>query len=425
VLAAAPFVVTNGLACWYDASVGVTTNGSGVMQTWSDQSGLGHLASRISGSPTRAPNDVNGRPAVHLVGNNSIFDCAGAMFTKEQYVVVRSPNATWNGSGSFLARKGTGNSGARASSYNLYSGYTGFWDDQLPTAVSKNGTAVLSGQGTMPRGGFQLGTITDYMILKITVNANADAANLAQYPYYQIGRNDNLGSCDMYIAEIISYTNTLSSADEAKVGSYLADKYGLTTAYPTLTGPSATALVNSPATGVTNASAVLHATLGCTGAVYSVVAFWNTVNGGTNAGLWANSAYVGSWTNAVSTNLSFTATGLAPNTPYYFTFRATNAVDTLWAANVQSFTTVALLPPPTPVLPVSGVKVTNGVPSFTFIAAAGYKYRLDYKNALTNGAWTLGPWTTNSTLSPMLITLTDAGATNQPQRFYRLEAANP
>jgi len=77
------------------------------------------------------------------------------------------------------------------------------------------------------------------------------------------------------------------------------------------------------------------------------------------------------------------------------------------------------------VLPVSGVKVTNGVPSFTFIAAAGYKYRLDYKNALTNGAWTLGPWTTNSTLSPMLITLTDAGATNQPQRFYRLEAANP
>jgi hypothetical protein len=229
----------------------------------------------------------------------------------------------------------------------------------------------------------------------------------------------------MYIAEIIGYTNALSAADEAKVGSYLADKYALTTAYPTLTGPSATSLMNSPATGVTNVSAVLHVTLGCTGAVYSVVACWNTVNGGTNASLWANSAYVGSWTNAVSTNLSFTATGLAPNTSYYFTFRATNAVDTLWAANVQSFTTLAPLPPPTPVLPVSGVRVTNGVPSFTFAAAAGVKYRLDYKNALTNGAWTLGPWTTNSTFSPLSMTLTDPSATNQPQRFYRLEAANP
>ena len=65
-------------------------------------------------------------------------------------------------------------------------------------------------------------------------------------------------------------------------------------------------------------------------------------------------------------NLSFTASGLAPSTAYYFTFRATNAVDTLWAANVQSFTTLAATTPPMPVLPVSGVTFTNGVPTFTF-----------------------------------------------------------
>ena len=100
-------------------------------------------------------------------------------------------------------------------------------------------------------------------------------------------------------------------------------------------------------------------------------------------------------------------------------------MDTLWAANVQSFTTSVSPVPPTPVLPASGVKLTNGVPSFTFNAAAGCKYRLDYKNALTSANWSYGPWTTNSTLSPLSMTLTDPSATNQPQRFYRLEAAKP
>ena len=95
----------------------------------------------------------------------------------------------------------------------------------------------------------------------------------------------------------------------------------------------------------------------------------------------------------------------------------------MWPTNVRSFTTLA--PPPTQVLPVSGVKVTNGVPSFSFTAAAGCKYRLDYKNALTDAAWTAGAWSTNSTGSPLLMTLTDPSAAGQPQRFYRLEAAYP
>lgn len=110
------------------------------------------------------------------------------------------------------------------------------------------------------------------------------------------------------------------------------------------------------------------------GAVYQVYACWNTVNGGINASLWTNSTYVGSWTNVNSTNVSCTVAGLIPNKLYCFTFRATNAVDGLWATNVQSFTTLAPPVPPVPVLPVSGVKVTKGVLSFTFTAAAGVKY---------------------------------------------------
>ena len=171
--------VTTGLACHFDASVGVTTNADGVVQSWQDRSGNAHHATLGSGAPTLAANQIMSQPAVQMRGNATWFNIAGGFFAKEQYVVVRSPNATWNGSGSFLGRKSDDFLTVRASSYNFYSGYTGFWDDQLPAAVSKNGTVVSSGHGSMPRGGFELGSITNYMLLKITVNNNASAANLA------------------------------------------------------------------------------------------------------------------------------------------------------------------------------------------------------------------------------------------------------
>jgi hypothetical protein len=209
--------------------------------------------------------------------------------------------------------------------------------------------------------------------------------------------------------------------------SYASNQWGTawavaTTNFTTLR--PASSLANSAASGITTNAAALNATLACTGAVYQVSAFWNTADGGTNTVLWANSAYVGSWTNVVSTDLTYTAAGLLPGTTYYFTFLATNALDTLWATNLQSLTTLAVLPP-TPVLPVSGVTVTNGVPSFSFTAAKDCMYRLDYKNALTDTDWGYGPWSTNSTGSPVTMTLTDLSAAGQSQRFYRLEAAYP
>ena len=95
---------------------------------------------------------------------------------------------------------------------------TDFWSDQYPDAVSKDGTALSSP--------FDLAPITDYMIVKITVNdGDTSAAS------YQIGRADTY-SCDIDVAEIIGYDSALSSEDEALVGVYLADKYNLTAYKP-------------------------------------------------------------------------------------------------------------------------------------------------------------------------------------------------
>ncbi|MEI6972841.1 MAG: hypothetical protein WCL44_15155, partial [bacterium] len=148
-----------------------------------------------------AANQIMSLPAVQVRG--AWFDIAGAFFAKEQYVVVRSPNATWSGTGAFIGRKSYDFLSVRASSYNLQNGTRGFWRDHWPSAVSKDGTAVTLG----PIGdtGLTLDTITNYMILKITVNNSASAANLAAYPYYQIGQNETLSSCEMDLAEIIGY----------------------------------------------------------------------------------------------------------------------------------------------------------------------------------------------------------------------------
>ena len=318
--------VTAGLACHFDAGVGVATDANGVVRTWQDRSGNGHHATLDdsawnSGTATVAANQIMSLPAVQVRGG--WFDIAGKFFAKEQYVVVRSPNATWNGTGAFIGRKSYDFLSVRASSYTINRGGTGFWDQ--PAACSRNGVST-----------FNLAPITNYMVLKITVDNNASAENLAAYPYCQIGRTENESSMDFDVAEIIGYSNALSPGDEALVGGYLAAKYGIATTYPA-TG----SLANKPATAITTTSATLNATLKCNARNYEVVAYWGPVNGGTNPANWANSATVGSWNNVASIDVSRALTNLSPGTTYYFNFRASNAQHTLWPSAPLSFTTTS------------------------------------------------------------------------------------
>ncbi|MEI7903479.1 MAG: PA14 domain-containing protein, partial [bacterium] len=100
--------VTAGLACHFDASVGVGTDANGAVKTWQDRSGNGHHATFDnsawnSGTATVAPNQIMSLPAVQV--RAGWFDIAGKFFAKEQYVVVRSPTATWSGTGAFIGRK--------------------------------------------------------------------------------------------------------------------------------------------------------------------------------------------------------------------------------------------------------------------------------------------------------------------------------
>ena len=238
----------------------------------------------------------------------------------------------------------------------------------------------------------------------------------------------------LFLSGINSNTNSTSQP----YGAYGATGSGATfiddadfTGTGTVTVAPLTGLTNSSATGITSNSAVLNTTLCGFGTNYSVHACWNTVNGGTSITLWTNSAFVGTWTNVPIVNVSYSATGLAPNKTYYFTCRATNSAGSIWATNVQSFTTLA--PLTVPDFGGGGIALPGGVPSFTFSTVAGYIYRLTHKTALTDATWVpvIAPpnfpppngWSAAATGSTM--SLSDTNTVGQPQRFYRIEVANP
>ena len=315
--------VTAGLACYFDAAVGVTTDANGVVQGWQDRSGNGHHATLDrsaynSGTASIAQNQIMSLPAVQI--RAGWFDIAGKFFAKEQYVVVRSPTATWSGTGAFIGRKSYDFLSVRGSTYTITRGGTGFWDQ--PLASSRNGVST-----------FNLAPITNYMVLKIIVNDNASPENLAAYPYCQIGRTENEASMNVDVAEILGYSNALSPTESALVGGYLAAKYGIATTYPA-TG----SIANQAASAITTTSATINATLLSNSNTYNVVAYWGPVDGGINPANWANSVSLGSGLNAASINLSQTLTNLTPGTTYYFNCRATNGTQTIWAAAPQSFT---------------------------------------------------------------------------------------
>jgi hypothetical protein len=237
--------VANGMLCWFDASSITGANGDTVTN-WDDLSGNGHHATFGGGSVTLATNEVNSLPAVQLRSGGFMNSTAAPFpsIVKEQYVIVRSPNATWNGGGSFFGRKSDDFLTVRGSSYNMASGTTGFWQDHYPTSVIKNGIApaphpsVVNSStnqdknGNFSNGcGYAIDDITQYMILKITVD-NDGVGNIGTYPYYQIGKNEGTGTMDFDVAEIIGYDHALSTTDEAILGAHLGVKYGIAAYVP-------------------------------------------------------------------------------------------------------------------------------------------------------------------------------------------------
>ncbi|MDD4872121.1 MAG: hypothetical protein PHR77_16315, partial [Kiritimatiellae bacterium] len=96
-------------------------------------------------------------------------------------------------------------------------------------------------------------------------------------------------------------------------------------------------LTNNQPSGIGSDSATFNAALSSSGAVSDAWVYWGTVDCTNNASSWANSAYVGSYTDVVAV-VNYTPTGLTPDTRYYMRFRLTNQLMDVWS-DVQVFNT--------------------------------------------------------------------------------------
>lgn len=107
--------------------------------------------------------------------------------------------------------------------------------------------------------------------------------------------------------------------------------------FTTLT-PNVAVITNFAATAVQGNSAILNGQVVSVGSqTPAVTLYYGPSDGSTNAGLWANSVFLGQQGGSYSYAIS----GLATNTIYYFTASAVNNSGTAWASPSLSFATLA------------------------------------------------------------------------------------
>ena len=105
--------------------------------------------------------------------------------------------------------------------------------------------------------------------------------------------------------------------------------------------PASVGITNTAETGLTTTSATFNATLDAPGSVFDVTVYWGTNDGGIVASDWGNTNFIGSYTNVVSTNLSFPTNGLAEDVTYHYTFLAQNDATNMWADPSRTFKTLS------------------------------------------------------------------------------------
>ncbi|MFT5240269.1 MAG: autotransporter-associated beta strand protein, partial [Kiritimatiellia bacterium] len=319
--------VTADLEAWYAASTLALSDGDPVV-AWTDASTNARHLVTYQGTPNFKADVINGLPAVNFDNESLQMDVANPYLPMDVFLVFRSAYNTTFGP-DWGAPIGVKDGPDADRMWMLQGNEDRFWDQELPGAVVRNGVAVSSANN------FDMGNIdaSEYMILKVTLGPNSGT----QVRDVIVGsRTDAWPNSRFDTSEVLAYSSELSAADESLVGGYLASKYGINTPYPD-SGALST-IANAAAAGVTHNSAWLNASLQAAGATFDVVAYWGPVDQSTNATLWANSAPVGTFDDG-SFAPTFQATGLPELATTYFTFRATNLVQDLWAEDVASFVT--------------------------------------------------------------------------------------
>ncbi|MEM7392109.1 MAG: hypothetical protein AAF492_07135, partial [Verrucomicrobiota bacterium] len=184
------------------------------------------------------------------------------------------------------------------------------------------------------------------------LNGNIDRASTADITFYWGTADGGSNAANWQNADVLgptpfgSFQTTVSglihgvqyyyrSFGTNTFGSDWADSTALFKTF----GPVGAGIANQPASSISPVSVLLNAAFDGSGSLFDVDVFWGTTDGAMVPANWDNQAFVGSFSNQAPTNLSYTVTGLLPVTTYFFAWRATNCVQTVWGGGSLSFAT--------------------------------------------------------------------------------------
>ena len=247
---------TNNLMVWLNASYGLTTNSDGSVASWGDESLNGNNATSTTNAPydalenlnyvTVAPyfsnNLVNGQPAVHFNGSNSILTIAdsGTAFTTGNFTtfsVVRFSQA-WFSFNQIIWTKASNNLACPV-------------DMRFATAASRMsiGATAPVGYNDIVSGVNTAQPLNQFVDLGVTCAGTAVSMYDGASPYFSgvianppgdgsgslpltIGLRDDAGT-GLYgdIAEILIYQGAQSPTNLASIAAYLNGKYNLAQPY--------------------------------------------------------------------------------------------------------------------------------------------------------------------------------------------------
>jgi hypothetical protein len=376
--------VTAGLAAWLkadaiqpnDASQGRIFGGNAFVTRWNDQSGNRQSSTQptAASQPRYLANDLNGLPTVKWDGTNQFLRGAVSTTVKTIFAVCKKDAEATTLDGLLCASPSQDTQNIRGNATN--------W-------AAPGGNPVTNG-ADFPNGG------------QVRVNGANSFTHNGQWHIlmeesaaspvftYQLGQTFLNRSLNGRIAEVIIYDRALTQQEADAVGSYLADKYALTTVYPAAAPAAKMYAFGIPGwPGVINEAAKTVALTVPFSADLTTLAPTFTLSGGATSDKASGSAQnftapvaytVTSSDSAVSTVYTVTVTKAPVRTDKellsFGPGGVINGTEVLWAApygsNLTSLSPVLVVSPLASVSPASGTTrdFTNPV-TYTVTAEDG------------------------------------------------------